>query len=265
MTPQAILDHLDAATFWPDGHGVGADDDLDRAFETAFAVRALREARGERVAGYKLGWTNRANWARQGVAAPMWGTLHETSIVHCDGRCSVALDWATLPRLEPELVVAFRAPPAPGAGPQALFDCLDWVAAGFEVVQSHLHDWSYRPAQTIADSAVHARLVVGARTPARELGPDADAFHARLASARVRVLADGVPRATGSGDVVLGGPFEALRCFVAQHAGRAGAPPLRAGELVTTGTWTGAFDLAPGQTWRAEFDLPVAPLEVSWR
>src|SRR4051812_9946941 len=100
MTPQALLHHLDTATLWPADHDVALDGDLDRAFETALAVRALREARGERVAGYKLGWTNRANWPRQGVSAPMWGTLHETSVAHCGSTCSAALEWATRPRLE---------------------------------------------------------------------------------------------------------------------------------------------------------------------
>jgi len=266
MTPQELLDHLDAATFWPAGHGVAADGDLDRAYETALAVRALREARGERVAGYKLGWTNRANWPRQGIAAPMWGTLHETTIVHCDdAACAVELAWATLPRLEPEVVVAFRATPAPDASPGEMFDCLDWIAPGFEVVQSHLPDWGYQPAQVLADSAVHARLVVGARTPVRALAGDAAALSALLARGRVQLTEGGAPRGEGCGEIVLGSPFEALRTFVAQMAARPGTTPPRPGDLVTTGTWTNAFELAPGQAWRAEFDIAIAPLEVHWR
>ena len=264
MTPQDLLAHLDAASFWPADHGVAADGDLDRAYATALAVRALREARGERVAGYKLGWTNRANWPRQGVRAPMWGTLHETSVVHCADACEIDLAWTTLPRLEPEIVVAFGAAPA-DAGADALFACLDWIAPGFEVVQSHLPGWGYTPAQVLADSAVHAKLVVGRRTPVRALAPDAATLSALLARGRVTLREGGRPRGEGRGEIVLGSPFEALRTFVAQLAERPGATPLRAGDLVTTGTWTNAFDLAPGERWRAEFDFGVAPLEVGWR
>jgi 2-oxo-3-hexenedioate decarboxylase len=264
MTPRELLAHLDGGTMWPAGHDVAADGDLDRAFETAFAVRALREARGERVAGYKLGWTNPANWPRQGVGGPMWGTLHDTSVVACDGACALELSYDTLPRLEPEIVVGLRAAPAANASAEALFDCIAWLAPAFEIVQSHLPDWRYTPAQTIADSAVHARLVVGATVPAHLVAPDGGGREMLLARARVRVFEGGTPRAEGRGDAVLGSPMIALRHFVRDIAGRQGATALKPGDIVSTGTWTEAFSLAPGQRWRAEFDVPgFEPLSLA--
>jgi 2-oxo-3-hexenedioate decarboxylase len=264
MTPRQLLAHLDDGTMWAASHDVAADGDLDRAYETAFAVRALREARGERVAGYKLGWTNRAHWARQGVSAPMWGTLHEPSIVSCDGACALELGWATRPRLEPEIVVALRAAPTANASIEELFDCLAWLAPAFEIVQSHLPDWRYTPAQTIADSAVHARLVVGTTAPAHLVAASGAALEALLAGARVRVFEGAALRAEGRGEVVLGGPLNALRHFVRDIACRPGATSLRRGDIVSTGTWTDAFELAPGQRWRAEFDVPgLAPLSLA--
>jgi 2-keto-4-pentenoate hydratase len=35
-----------------------------------------------------------------------------------------------------------------------------------------------------------------------------------------------------------------------------GAPDLQAGDVVTTGTWTDAWPMAPGQQWHAHFSLP---------
>jgi 2-oxo-3-hexenedioate decarboxylase len=264
MTPRELLAHLDDGTMWPTGHDVAADGDLDRAYETAFAVRALREARGERVAGYKLGWTNRANWARQGVSGPMWGTLHDTSVVSCDGACALELAWATRPRLEPEIVIALRAAPTANASIEELFDCIAWLAPAFEIVQSHLPDWRYTPAQTIADSAVHARLVVGATTPAHLVAASGAALEALLAGARVRVFEGAALRAEGRGEIVLGGPMNALRSFVRDIARRPGATSLKRGDIVSTGTWTDAFELAPGQRWRVEFDVQgLAPLSLA--
>jgi 2-oxo-3-hexenedioate decarboxylase len=265
MSPQALLAHFDSGTFWPDSHGVAADGDLDHAYETAAAVRRLREARGERVAGIKIGWTNRANWPRQGVAAPMWSALYDTSTDFCDGACVVDLPRTTMPRLEPEIVFGLRAAPAPGATREQVFECLDWLAAGFEIVQSHLRDWRYAPAQTIADGGVHARLVVGKRMPVRELAADGAALDARLAGARVRVSEGGRPRGEGTGAIVLDGPLNALHQVLHEMARRPGAPALAAGHVVTTGTWTDAFDLAAGESWRAEFDAPIPPLQLLLR
>jgi 2-oxo-3-hexenedioate decarboxylase len=42
------------------------------------------------------------------------------------------------------------------------------------------------------------------------------------------------------------------------------APPLAAGEVVTTGTLTDALPIAPGQRWRARLDgLPLPGIELA--
>ena len=46
-------------------------------------------------------------------------------------------------------------------------------------------------------------------------------------------------------------------------AAERGAPPLAAGELISTGTMTDAHPVAPGETWRTELSgLPLAGLEL---
>jgi 2-oxo-3-hexenedioate decarboxylase len=56
----------------------------------------------------------------------------------------------------------------------------------------------------------------------------------------------------GSGSNVLGSPLVALGHLVALLRAQPGAPPLAAGEIVTTGTLTDAHPVAPDETWRTE-------------
>ena len=37
---------------------------------------------------------------------------------------------------------------------------------------------------------------------------------------------------------------------------------LEPGVIVTTGTWTDAQPASTGETWRADFDVPLTPLEL---
>jgi 2-oxo-3-hexenedioate decarboxylase len=43
-------------------------------------VRSLREARGEKVLGRKIGFTNRTIWEQYGVYAPIWGYVYDTTV-----------------------------------------------------------------------------------------------------------------------------------------------------------------------------------------
>ena len=101
------------------------------------SISRLRQARGESVRGYKIGFTNRGIWPRYRVNAPIWGPVWDSTLSFCEGDGQLDLDATCQPRIEPECVLGFARTPPPQADEQAIYDCLDWVASGFEIVQSH--------------------------------------------------------------------------------------------------------------------------------
>jgi 2-keto-4-pentenoate hydratase len=267
MTPHALLDHSDSGALWPASADRSAWPDLGAAYRAALAVRGLRIARGELPRGYKVGFTNRNIWARYAVYAPIWGTVWNTTLSFADddGTAAIPLERLCQPRLEPEAVFGLRATPRAGAGLVDLFDALDWVAPGFELVQSHRPDWKFSAPETVADGGLHGRLVVGGKVPIAAIAADAGALDEVLADARVALHRNGVRVEAGSGANVLDGPLRALLHFVTELRECPGAPDLQPGDVVTTGTWTDAWPVAPGERWRAEFSAPLAHLELAFR
>ena len=272
MNPKQLLQHHDSGQPWPDTVATDAFGDVTEAYQTALAVRALRCARGEQPRGYKIGFTNRTIWARYGVWAPVWGTVWGGSLSFCDdGVVELPLAGLCQPRLEPEAVFGFKATPVPGATLQDLFDAIEWVAPGFEIVQSHRPGWRFTAPETVADSALHARLLVGPRQPLFDragmagmagMAGDALALHAALAAARVVLHRDATAVEEGTGAHVLGSPLQALLHFLTELRQCPGATDLQPGDVVTTGTWTDAWPVQPGETWRADFGAPLTPLQV---
>ncbi|MES2938752.1 MAG: hydratase [Pseudomonadota bacterium] len=258
FSARQLLDHHDSGTLWPAPSGLN----LAAAYALALEVRGLRRARGEQPRGYKVGFTNRNIWPRYQVFAPVWGTVWDTGLRLGDGEGELSLAGAIQPRLEPEAVFGIKATPPPGASLDVLFACLDWVAPGFEVVQSHMPGWKFSAADTVADGGLHARLLVGRPVPVAGIAGDAAAFEQRLATARVTLLRGGEAVEEGTGANVLDGPLHALHHFVQALHACPGAPALLPGDVVTTGTWTDAWPVRPGESWTARFDAPLAPLAV---
>lgn len=265
MTPQQILDHLDRGTPWPPDGQTMQGDDVAAAYGVALAVRALRVARGEQPVGFKIGFTNRTIWQRYRVFAPIWGTVWNTTAHYSEGRGALPLRTLCQPRIEPEVVFGLRATPTEEPSLEQVFDCVDWLAPGFELVQSHCAHWVFTAAQTVADGGLHGRLLIGAKTPVRELAGSGAALDTLLADCSVRLTRDGTLVEQGHGRNVLDGPLHALRHFVLELQRCPGAPALAPGDVVTTGTWTDAWPVGPGEVWRAQFDAPWGALEVALR
>jgi 2-oxo-3-hexenedioate decarboxylase len=257
-----LLAALDAARLVPLFSDREPGFDLAEAFATADAHRRLRIARGERPVGYKIGFTNRGIWARYGVFEPIWGPVWDTTVERCDdARATVSLAQFAAPRLEPEIMFGFARTPAAGQSREELFDCIEWVAHGFEIVDTHFADWRFAAADTVADFALHGRLFVGPRVPVArfERARVAD----ELAAVEVVLSCDGRDVETGRADIVLDGPLHALRLWVDAMAAQPQRWPIVAGDIVTTGTITDAAPLRPGKRWQTRLSDPrFAPMTL---
>ena len=265
MTPQTLLAHYDTGQLWTHPPSAAAGFDMAAAYQRALAVRSLRIARGEVPRGYKIGFTNRNIWPRYKVFAPIWGTVWNTTLTFCDDHDTVSLADSCQPRIEPETVFGMKSTPAVNASLDDLFNAIDWVAPGFEVVQSHSADWKFTPPDTVADGGLHAHLIVGRKVPLGDIATSAGQLNALLAAAQVTLLKDDQIVEQGCGANVLDSPLRALHHFLAELRQCPGAPDLMAGDVVTTGTWTDAWPIQPGDHWTGEFSAPLSRLSVGFR
>ena len=264
MDPTAILRHYDSGQLWPTAPSDDECFGMEAAYQLTLAVRGLRIGRGEAPRGFKIGFTNRNIWERYGVFGPIWGTVYDSTLSFCDGEDAFALKGVCQPRIEPEVVFGMGKTPPANASLEDLFDSLEWVAPGFEIVQSHLPDWKFKAPDIVADGGLHARLVVGKQVKVRAIASCATELHSLLANARVNLVKGGQVLETGSGVNVLDGPMLALQHFLRELRACPGAPGLLPGDVITTGTWTDAWPVSPGEKWKAEFASPLSWLQVEF-
>src|SRR5215469_16827790 len=184
---------------------------LAQAYQVTPLLRHAFEGRGERITGRKIGFTNRQMWTVYGVDAPVWGyatsrTTHELAnlqVMSLSGLCE--------PRIEPEIMFGLGQAPAPSMSDDALLDCIEWVALGYEIVQSIFPNWKFAVADTVAANGVHGMLLVGQR---HAIAPRKAEWQRELAAFEVELWRDGHLVQRGGGALVLGSPVQALRHLV---------------------------------------------------
>jgi 2-keto-4-pentenoate hydratase len=199
---------------------------IEDAYQLQFEVARLRELRGERVAGYKIGCISRTMQDQLGLDRPVFGHVWASEL-----RSSGAvLDMASFDGLAIEGEFAVRlAADVPSAvwlkeNPEAF-------SAGFIVIE--LHNYVFRgglgnrAAELIANNAIHAGLVL----PVEETSlKNADA----MLDASLRVLRNGEVLGEGSGQQLEGGPLASVLRLV-EHLEKHGRRLLR-GHIVLTGS-----------------------------
>jgi 2-keto-4-pentenoate hydratase len=237
--------------------------DIPAAYEVAGTLHSSRLAGGEKPVGRKIGFTNRTIWAEYGVYEPIWGHVYDTSHVYAKGnRTELALGRLIEPRIEPEIVLHFKAAPPVTRDERLLLECIDWIAHGFEIVQSPFPSWKFKVADTVAVNGLHGVLVIGEPIPVERIGDCAR----KLRELRISLSRNGVVQDQGAGANVLDSPLLAFAHLTEVLTRLPQFAPVAACEIVTTGTLTNAWPVAPGETWATALSgIELPGLTVEFR
>jgi 2-keto-4-pentenoate hydratase len=217
----------------------------DLTLEQAYALqRQLEEAliaRGERVVGYKVGFTTRALQERHGLTEPVLGFLLASGVFGSGD----AVPLSRFVAIGVEVEVAFllkRDLAGPGVTTAAALLAVEGAMPSFELIDFRLGG-TPRGTDVVADGVLTNAIVLG-----RPLTPVSGID---LALEGVVLEEDGQIVATQTAAEVLGNPLVSL-AWAANTLGGMGRG-LRAGDLVLTGSISKVLRPKAGQSVRASF------------
>jgi 2-oxo-3-hexenedioate decarboxylase len=228
--------------------------DLDTAYAMESEIMRLRASAGHAAVGRKVGFANKALWRILKLETVVWAHMFEDTVQHAEqGAAELSISHLRAPKIEPEIVMQLRDPAAGLAG-------VEWVALGFEIVDCPYPDWKFTPVDFVAAWGLHAGLIVGPKRPVTDL----ETLGQQLADFKLALSCNNTFVEEGAGKNCLRSPALCLE-ELARAAAKRG-DPLRAGEIISTGSLTDAKPIIAGEEWRAELNgLPLASLRVQFK
>jgi 2-keto-4-pentenoate hydratase len=220
-----------------------------RTVAEGYAAQAeLSALSGWQAVGWKIAATSTAGQKHIGVDGPLAGRLLAGKLHESGAELPAAHLHMAVMEAEFVFRLAEDLPPrGQDYSPQDVVAATASLHLGIEVPDSRFEDFSIVGApQLIADNACTEFFILGAAVP--EMWRDLD-----LAGQHVSVAINGETAAEGTGANVLGDPRRAL-AWLANDRITQGAP-LRAGEIITTGTCIVPAVIKPGDHVVADFGV----------
>ena len=215
---------------------------IDLTIDDAYAIQragtALRLQRGEKVIGWKLGYTSLAMRAQMEIDQPNFGPLTDAMLVAHDGTASPAL---IQPRVEPEIGLRFDHAVPDDANLDDVLGAVGEALACLEIVDSVYPNYRFRLEDNTADGSSAAQVVVGPALKSLD----------RLDEVTVELLHNGTDCGSATGRAASGHPAAGVVWLVRQLALQ--GQHIAAGDLVITGGLTRAVPLDFGDRVEAVF------------
>ena len=215
---------------------------LEDAHTICETIIGRRIDAGEKLVGYKVGFTNIPVRKQMGLPDSTYGYELE-SMVLADGG-ELAMSELIAPKIECE--ICFRLSQdlrGKGLSVEQVMAATEAVSASFEICDARIKDWKCPYPDFFADNGFSARIVLSGRwVPAGEVD---------LLEETVVLTQDGAKLAEGKGAAAMGHPANAVSWLAGKLADR--GKGLKAGQLVMTGTLTPILPIAKGSTYVASF------------
>lgn len=217
------------------------DNDKDAAYEISEIVTARREAtEGLRRIGRKVGLTNPMVQERAGVDEPDYGIILDDMLFESPIEHSTA-DYFH-PKIEAEVAFVLKADIL-DSSLATIEAAIDYITPAMELVDNRYFTYKMGIVDTIADNAACEGIVTGSvRIPYSEID---------LKAVEMILYRGDEELTRGVGANVMGDPINAIQ-WLAETSLRIGKP-LRAGEILLSGSIGLIVDWDPGVTYTAKY------------
>ena len=136
---------------------------LNDAYEIQRTSIEHRKVRGEKVTGYKLGFTSKAKMEQMGVHDLIWGILTDEMEIKDDE--TVDLKRWIHPRVEPEIAFRVSKDIHRELTLEELPDYLDRMAPALEIIDSRYENFKFSLEDVVADNCSSTGYVIGTWQP----------------------------------------------------------------------------------------------------
>ncbi|MBC7325499.1 MAG: fumarylacetoacetate hydrolase family protein [Moorella sp. (in: Bacteria)] len=215
---------------------------VEDAYRIQLAGIEMKLTKGRKVIGKKIGLTSKGMQQLLGVNEPDYGHLLDNMLLLAGEACRrEELLW---PRVEGELAFILKDTlKGPGVTIADVLRATEGIMPAFEIVDSRIRDWKIKLADTIADNASSARLVLGSRmVPVKDLD---------LRLIGMVLEKNGEVVSSGAGAAVWGHPAAAVAWLANKLA--AFDIALEAGEIILSGAVTAAENAGAGDVFTVSF------------
>lgn len=132
---------------------------LEEAYEIQRMSIDFRLERGEKMTGYKLGFTSKAKMEQMGVHDLIWGILTDEMKLHQDE--TVSLTRWIHPRAEPEIAFRVSKDINHQLTLSELTEYLDGMAPALEIIDSRYENFKFSLEDVVADNCSSTGYVIG--------------------------------------------------------------------------------------------------------
>jgi 2-oxo-3-hexenedioate decarboxylase len=211
--------------------------------DAAYAIQELailhRLDRGEKIVGYKLGFTSKAKMEQMGVHDMIWGRL--TSSMHIAANDSARLSQFIHPRVEPEIAFLVKKDIDRHIQLEEIPTYYEALAPALEIIDSRYENFKFSLEDVVADNCSSTGFVVGDWLP----------IDTNVSDLAIKLYFDSVLKQEGTTNAILGNPLESAveitRLAIQNNI------TIKKGDVILAGAATAAEFLKPNTEVTAVF------------